>query len=434
MGPRMKPETAFFLFHLRVGARLALRVLAPVLAATLFLFYILGPEFAMELARILFVEGSLAESGLIGTLILLGLARAVAPRITAGGAGWARSLPVDRRAHRALEVLSLVVAETPLLAVLGALAWAVTVPSPARIAPHLAGLLVGSARIAPHFAGLLVGSAAAGLAYLPSPAAPWTRLLPVGACFLSFSGNRAVIGAATVLLFLAVAFSGKFPVPRRRLRPKRNLPSAAFFHGLSLRAVRGRIVFAYIPPALVLAGARIFLLNNDIPADKAFSLSLFGLALSLAAFIGTAADALAARRPAWPWLRSLPRSSAARIRADALFLGLLALPLAAGLALLRRPAWEAAFLAGPLAWLAFRGAGAMRESGDRPFGVLGQIVVEGTIMSLVLALLPWTSGILAAATPGAYLLARNAERRLKPTLWTERRHSNAGDPLSWSES
>jgi hypothetical protein len=416
----MKPEAAFLLFHLRVGTRLALRVLAPVLAATLFLFYILGHEFAMELARILFVDGSLAESGLIGTFILLGLARAVAPRITAGGAGWARSLPVDRRARRALEVLSLVVAETPLLAVLGALAWAVTVPSPARIAPH--------------FAGLLVGSAAAGLAYLPSPAAAWTRLLPVSACFLSFSGNRAIIGAAAVLLFLGMAFSGKFPVPRTRCRRKRNLPPAAFFHGLSLRAVRGRIVFAYIPPALVLAGGRIFLLNNDLPADKAFSLSLFGLALSLAAFIGTAAGALAARRPAWPWLRSLPRSSAARIRADALFLGLLALPLAAGLALLRRPAWEAAFLAGPLAWLAFRSAGAMRESGDRPFGVLGQIVVEGTIMSLVLALLPWTSGILAAATPGAYLLARNAERRLKPTLWTERHHSNAGDPLSWSES
>ena len=71
----MKPEAAFFLFHLRVGARVALRVLAPVLAATFFLYYILRPEFTLELARILFLEGSLVESGTIGALLLLGLAR-----------------------------------------------------------------------------------------------------------------------------------------------------------------------------------------------------------------------------------------------------------------------------------------------------------------------------------------------------------------------
>jgi len=80
---RMRAGAAFFLFHLRVGARLALRVLAPVLAATLFLYYILRPEFALELARILFLEGGLVESGIMGMLILLALARAVAPRVTA---------------------------------------------------------------------------------------------------------------------------------------------------------------------------------------------------------------------------------------------------------------------------------------------------------------------------------------------------------------
>jgi energy-coupling factor transporter ATP-binding protein EcfA2 len=48
MGLRMKAEAAFFLIHLRVGARLALRGLAPVLAATLFLYYILRPEFALD--------------------------------------------------------------------------------------------------------------------------------------------------------------------------------------------------------------------------------------------------------------------------------------------------------------------------------------------------------------------------------------------------
>jgi hypothetical protein len=120
---------------------------------------------------------------------------------------------------------------------------------------------------------------------------------------------------------------------------------------------------------------------------------------------------------------------------DAVLLAFLGLALVAfGPAILRQPAWQAVYLLGPLAWLAIRGAGAVRESGDRPFGALGQIAIEGAILSLVLALLPWTSFVLAAATPGAFLLARNAERRLKPTRWAERRHSSAGDPLSWSAS
>jgi hypothetical protein len=133
-------------------------------------------------------------------------------------------------------------------------------------------------------------------------------------------------------------------------------------------------------------------------------------------------------------LRSLPRAAAARVKDDALFLAMLALPLLGGLALLGRPAWEAVYLVGPLAWLAIRGTGAMREAGDRPFGALGRVAIEGTILSLVLALLPWTSFLLAASTPAAFLFARNAERRLKPTRWAERHHSNAGDPLSWSAS
>lgn len=416
----MRSEAALFLFHLRVGARLALRVLAPVLAAILFLFYVLRPEFVLELARILFHEGSLLESGTVGTVLLLGLGRVVAPRIAAGGGGWARSLPVGGSALRLSAVVSMVVAETPLLAVMGGLAWAVTAPDAARALTHVGGLIVGAA--------------AAGLACLPAQAAPYAKLLPVGACFLTFAGSGIALGAAAALLVLSIAFPGRTSALRRRRGPRVSLPSAAFFHGLALRAVRGRIVLAYVPPAIVLGAARLFLANNDLAPGPAFSFCLFGLSLSLAAFIGPAADALAARRPAWPWLRSLPRSAATRVRDDALFLALFAVPIFGGLALLGRPAHEAFYLAGPLAWLAIRAAGAMREAGDLPFGVLGQVAIEGTILSLVLALLPWTSWLLAAASPVAFLLARSSERRLKPTRWAERHHSNAGDPLSWSAS
>jgi len=416
----MRPEAAFFLFHLRVGGRLAMRVLAPVLAAALFLHYILGHEFVLELARILFLEASLIESGAIGTLLLLGLARTVAPRIAAGGDGWARSLPADGRALRWLAALSMIVAETPILAALGGLACAVTSPDLARIATHLAGLLVGSA--------------AANLACLPALSPRWTRFIFGAVCFLSFSGSPLILGATAVLLIILSALPAASPAARRRRRPRRSLPAAAFFYGLSLRALRGRIILAYFPAAIILAAGWLFLENNELTAETAFSLSLFSLVLSLTAFIGLAAGSLAARRPAWPWLRSLPCSAAARVRDDALFIAVHALPLAAGLALLGRPWWEVAYLAGPLACLSFRGAWAMREAGDRPFGVLGLVAVEGTLLSLIVALLPWMSWLLAAAAPVAFLLARNAELRLKPTRWIERRHSSAGDPLSWSAS
>jgi hypothetical protein len=430
----MRARTVLFLFHLKVGARLALRALAPLLAVVVFLFYVLRPEFAIELARILFLEGSLLESGLIGTALLMGLGRIVAPRIGSGSGGWARSLPVGGGAQRLSSVFAVLLAEAPLLAILGGLAWAVTAPEPMNAAAYITRLVAHLVLVAPHIIGLIIGAAAAGLACLPNPASPLMRFFQFLACFLSFSGHAALLGVSAALLVLSMVFPGRSAASRKSFGPRSDLPYAAFFPGLSLRAVRGRIILAYVPPAIILGAAWLFLTNNELASHTAFALSLFGLALGLTGFVGTAADILAARRPAWPWLRSLPRAAAARVKDDALFLAMLALPLLGGLALLGRPAWEAVYLVGPLAWLAIRGTGAMREAGDRPFGALGRVAIEGTILSLVLALLPWTSFLLAASTPAAFLFARNAERRLKPTRWAERHHSNAGDPLSWSAS
>jgi hypothetical protein len=421
MGISMRAEAALLRFHLRVGVRLALRILAPVLAAILLLYYLLRPEFMVALARALFIEGSLVESGLAGSLLLFGMARAVTRRITAGRAGWAGSLPADGRVLRGLEILSSIVAEAPLLAVLGAFASAVASPRPERIALHLAGLLVGAA--------------AAGFFYIQGPTSRPRKVLPAAACFLSFAGNGILLTAAAAILAMALAAPMDIAGPRMRLRRRRSLPPARFFYGLSLRAVGYRIVSVTVPPAIILAACRLSLMNNDLPPKTVFSLSLLGLSLALAVFIGLASDALSARRPVWPWLRSLPLSAAARIGSDSLFLGLNALPvIASGLALLGRPAWEAAFLAGPLAWLAIRAAGVIREAGDRPFGVLGRIFMEGAMISVGMAVLPWISWLLALAAPGAFLSARTAERRLKATLWAERHHLSAGDPLSWRAS
>jgi hypothetical protein len=416
----MAAATAFFRFHLRVGARLAMRVLAPALASVLFLFYVLRPEFMLALARGLFVDGGLVESGLAGGLILLALARTVAPRIAAGRGGWARSLPAGGRLLRALETLSTVVAQSPLLAVLMGLAWAVARPNKGLIALRIAGLVVGAA--------------AAGLLFLRRPASLAEKALPATACFLSLAGDVVVLSVAAAILVLALALPEASKGGGGRRRERRGLSPAFFFPGLSLRAGGARLALAYVPPAVVLGASRLFLANNELSAAAASSLSLFGLVLGFSFLVGAVCNILAARRPAWPWLRSLPRSSAARVGSDAAFLGLLALPLAAGLAFLGRPAQEAANLAGPLAWLALRGAAAIREALDRPFGPLGQVLVEGAILAFGVAVWPWLAWFVLVASPVAFLLARGAERRLKPTLWAERHHLDAGDPLSWSPS
>jgi hypothetical protein len=418
MGPSMKPHRALLLFHLRVGVRLASRVLAPVLAATVFLYFVLKPEFTLELARILFVEGGLLESGLAGTLLLLGLARLVVPRIAAGSAGWFRSLPVGRRARHLSAGLSVIIAEIPLLFVPAGLLALIMAPNWARIATSIASLVVGAA--------------AAGLAVLPSASARWTKLILFAACFISFAGRLPSLAASSVLLILAAVWPEAGPPTPRPRGARRDVAQALFFPALSLRAIKGGIAFAYVPAAVVLAAARLFLNNNRSAPRLCQAVSFLALGLSLVAFIGPAAAVLGARRPPWPWLRSLPTSSAARIRRDALLLALLALPLTAGLAVLARPAWEIVYILGPLIWLAVRAAGAIREAGERPFGVIGQVGVEGAILSLALAVLPAASLLLAPALPVAFLLARNSERRLKPTRWAARHHLDAGDPLSWS--
>ena len=222
---------------------------------------------------------------------------------------------------------------------------------------------------------------------------------------------------------------------RKHHGPRRRLLSFAFFPALALRAVRGRIALAYLPAVLVLGAAWLFLRNNDLAARPALALSLFGLSLAVTAFIATAADILASRRPVWPWLRSLPliggRPGAGRRPS----------PRPARFSSRRRPRPPSPAVAGSRLHPrpgglardprrrdhargrrpAFRDARDGRRRGNDPVARSWPFV-------------PTASFLLATATPVAFLLARNAERRLKPTLWVERHHSNAGDPLSWSAS
>jgi len=77
-------------FHLGAGARLAARVVVPVVAAAAAAATFLGPDFLASVARALFGAGAGIGSGAVVLLALLGVARAAAPRVCRGLSGWVR--------------------------------------------------------------------------------------------------------------------------------------------------------------------------------------------------------------------------------------------------------------------------------------------------------------------------------------------------------
>jgi len=109
------------------------------------------------------------------------------------------------------------------------------------------------------------------------------------------------------------------------------------------------------------------------------------------------AEARAVRRPAWPWSRSLPWSSARRVGADALILGAHALPLVLLAAWIHPTALVALAI---LPFLAVRAAGAMRRAPERRTGAAGEIVMEGALLAALVALLPWTALLASRRSPG----------------------------------
>ena len=112
---------AFFIFHLRVGIRLALRKLAPVLALIFAAYFIFRPEFFYELAAG-FVQAGFLMTGLLSTMISLSVAGMAASRICHGLDGWIRHLPANGLMHRRLAIFAIFIAQLPILLILAGFA------------------------------------------------------------------------------------------------------------------------------------------------------------------------------------------------------------------------------------------------------------------------------------------------------------------------
>lgn len=235
--------TALLRFHLHVGARLALRVMAPLLAAVVGGMMLLGVDFINSFGALLF--GS--SGGLIIAFACLGVAWIAAPRICRGLDGWMRHLPVSGLAHRRAAMLAIAAAQVSLLLLLLVFA---------------AAAVKNGAAPWPSLAGLLVALPAAALAAMPVRF--WARPLALIAAFLPFSGGWLPVGLGAVLLIASDAIAG----PLRKTAPGISFARRGTGRWLEARiawrALGGSLPGAFLTGLLPLGAAVLFVRNNEL--------------------------------------------------------------------------------------------------------------------------------------------------------------------------
>jgi hypothetical protein len=400
---------ALLRFHLRVGARLALRVLAPVLAAVVGGMMLLGVDFINSFGALLF--GS--SGGLIIAFACLGVAWVAAPRVCRGLDGWMRHLPVSGLAHRRAAMLAMAAAQGSLLVLFLFFAAAAS---------------KNGADPWPSLAGLLVAPPAAALAAMPVRFV--ARPLALVAAFLPFSGGWLPVGLGAVLLVVADAIAG----PLRKTAPAISLRRKGTGRWLEARiawrALGGSLLGAFLTSLLPLGAALLFVRNNELAPVHVRLGALLGGGTAVVLLLSGLGESLAVRRPAWPWSRSLPWTARHRVLFDSLFLGAHALPLVLLTAWIEPLAAVAVLLVIP--FLAARTAGAVRRAPERRTGASGEILIEGMLLAAAVALLPWGSLVALTGTPSAIRAAAERERRQKVSRWQEIHHLAVGDPQSWS--
>jgi hypothetical protein len=442
-------------FHLRVGARVALAAMVAATAAAAGTLMFLQADFLLDLARLLFgARGSVAPALLVlGAAVVV--AAVAAPRVCAGLGGWLRHLPVSGATHRRAAAAAIAVAEAPLLAFLALLVLAARSRPGAATVPRLVGLLavalaaaqvaVPTRRRAAAVPPALAAGLLAGLGSWPALAASVPLLAVADLAAGPLRSPRPARSRRAARRWLAarpLPAAERLPAPHRRQAP----PVAAAPSGrhapvllaarIARRALGWRPVGAYAVALLPWLAAVLFAAHNRLVPLHATRAALLGGGGSCALLLASLAGTLAARRPAWPWVRSLPWPARRRVLDDALLLGASCLPLLALTGLAAAAAVPP--LAAILPWLAVRAAGAMRRPASPAspaagrLAPSGEILIEGALLAGLAALLPWSALLPLASVPVAVRAAAARERRLKVGAWMERHHLAAGDPGSWS--
>ncbi len=413
---------ALLRFHLHVGARLAMRTFVPVLVAAVAGIMLLGKDFLASFSVLLWGPNSQGGSGVLIAAFCYVAAASAAPRVCRGLDGWLRHLPIGGWAQRRAAALAITVSQVPLLAGLAFLS--------------LAATRMGRATVVDVFS-LLVCAGAASLLAMPVQRLWLTRPLAIAAAVVAVSGGWLLLAAGIGLLAAADLCAGEIPRQKHPSLAGRGTRRAigrwtgAFVEvRIAWRALRWRLLSAAAFGLLPLAGAAAFVAHNELAPRHVRLAALLGGACSVVFLFSDLGEVLGARRPAWPWSRSLPWSARRRVLFDAGFLAAHAVPTLLLTAWIDGPSCLAVLAITP--WLAVRSAGAMRRAPERRTGASGEILMEGLLLAAAVALVPWIALLPPFVTPWAVRAAAARDRQQKVSRWLELHHLAVGDPQSWS--
>ena len=161
---------------------------------------------------------------------------------------------------------------------------------------------------------------------------------------------------------------------------------------------------------------------------EAGGVTRLAIEMALVLTLAGMADLLVTRRPSWPWARSLPVGSRARVGDDLITIGLPAAPtLLAALGLDWR-AFVIGLATAPV--LGLLAVGAMRRAPGRLSRASGEFLVTGSIVALLVTLWPVLTLGGLGAVPLLWWHAARADRRLVVSQWQSLHHHAEGDSLA----
>ncbi len=399
-------------FHLRVGARLALRRLGPVLTGFLFLLVFLRIELFFLIITELGRSGGVFLGGVLAAIGWI-CAAAAAPRIVLGLSGWIRHLPATSGTQRRADLAGLWISLFPVLLLMGLLTG-----------------LAGGLKIS-FFLGLPLLGWAAGTASLNLSHKHIVRPLALLAAVLSVSGSWIFLGGSVALVVLSDRLSGEIV----RVKKPRLASSPLKIWGLHFlilwRSLRWRLGLSYLLALLPFLATYVFLANNPLSPLQAGRARLFGCALTVVIFQAFAAGAVAARRPAWPWIRSLPLSARRRFFLDAVFLCGHSLPFLVPLA--ARGDMALFFIGLSLPVFSLKAAAELRRAPASKSSAFGPVLLYGFLGGVLVTVFPWVSAAYVGMIPLLLRQGAQIEQECKVSRWMEFHHLAAGDPHSWSQ-